>query len=410
MTDPQGDIDFFISYRGARTDWALWVNWVVRSAGYSTVLMDEFPVGTTWTSNMRNAARDCRRLIPLYSTDYWASGACVEEYDAYWQHHLQNGAARFLLPLEIQPCTVPDMHKVLLWKTIHTLTRDEARAAILKVLQGIAAVSPTTTVFKDTEPPFPGVKPALTTSAVPPPAFTSTTTKVDRKDFVDCTPAFEAFERMMTASPCEQILLVHGHGKQGKSTLLTLLFRHARKQFGPKSSAFAEFKLGGSGPEEILRDISRSLGVPPPSGNLDERVDALLDACVDRPTLLFLDAYEHAELPHQHWVERVLRRCVDDTNLRVIIAGRSIPAAKGRLWAHQASETECDALKEHEALVDHALARGFTGKPDEIRLLVTRLTSMRDRLHSMGHIDHGISSETLLAEIQTMCIGGAALG
>ncbi len=26
MTDPQGDIDFFISYRGARTDWALCIN------------------------------------------------------------------------------------------------------------------------------------------------------------------------------------------------------------------------------------------------------------------------------------------------------------------------------------------------------------------------------------------------
>ena len=50
MTDPQGTTDFFISYRGVRTDWARWTNWVVRSAGYSTVLMDEFPVGTTWTN------------------------------------------------------------------------------------------------------------------------------------------------------------------------------------------------------------------------------------------------------------------------------------------------------------------------------------------------------------------------
>lgn|GEM_PF-3029050 len=225
---------------------------------------------------------------------------------------------------------------------------------------------------------------------------------------MNCHEAFEAFERMMTAQSCEQILRIHGHGKQGKSTLLTLLFRHARKQFGPKSSAFAEFKLGGSGPEEILRDIARSLGVTPPSGNIDERVDALLDACVDRPTLLFFDAYEHAELPHQHWVERVLRRCVDDANLRVIIAGRNIPATKGKLWAHQACEAECDALKEQEALVDHALANGYAGKPDDIRLIVTRFTSMRDRLHSQGHHDHGICSETLLAEIQSMCAGGTS--
>jgi len=101
MAQPHGDIDFFISYRGARTDWARWINWVVRSAGYSTILMDEFLVGTTWTNNMRQAAQTCLRLIPLYSEDYWQSGACVEEFDAYWRQHLQNATARFLLPLGI---------------------------------------------------------------------------------------------------------------------------------------------------------------------------------------------------------------------------------------------------------------------------------------------------------------------
>ena len=83
MSDPQGDVDFFISYRGARTDWALWVNWVVRSTGFTTELMDEFQVGTTWPNNMRIAIHRCRRLIPLYSEDYWESGACIEEFDAY---------------------------------------------------------------------------------------------------------------------------------------------------------------------------------------------------------------------------------------------------------------------------------------------------------------------------------------
>lgn len=35
MTDPQGTIDFFISYRGQQAAWAMWINWVVRTAGYS---------------------------------------------------------------------------------------------------------------------------------------------------------------------------------------------------------------------------------------------------------------------------------------------------------------------------------------------------------------------------------------
>jgi len=173
MIEPQGDTDFFISYRGAQSAWARWVNWVVRSAGYSTVLMDEFPVGTTWTSQMRAAAQRSRRLIPLYSADYWVSGACVEEFDAFWQQHLKNGTARFLLPLEIEACTVPDMHKMLLWKPVHPLTHAKARAAILKVLEGITPF--TTSVCTEPEPPFPGIvtTPALT-CAVTPIAFSAT--------------------------------------------------------------------------------------------------------------------------------------------------------------------------------------------------------------------------------------------
>jgi TIR domain len=157
MTDPHGNTDFFISYRGRQAAWARWINWVVRAAGYSTVLMDEFQVGTTWTSNMRDAARDCRRLIPLYSDDYWASGACVEEFDAYWRHHLQNASARFLLPLEIQKCVMSDMHAMLLAARLYGLNRDEALAEIRKVLKGIAPIAAEATVSGEAEPPFPGV-------------------------------------------------------------------------------------------------------------------------------------------------------------------------------------------------------------------------------------------------------------
>ena len=157
MTDPSGNIDFFISYRGPQAAWARWINWVVRTAGYSTTLMAEFQVGTTWTSNMRDAAEKCRRLIPLYSDDYWASGACVEEFDAYWRQHMQNNNTRFLLPLVIQKCTVPDMHAMLLTAGLHDLNRNDAQKAILTVLTGIAPIAGVSAVYREPEPPFPGV-------------------------------------------------------------------------------------------------------------------------------------------------------------------------------------------------------------------------------------------------------------
>ena len=32
MTDPGGNIDFCISYRGPQAAWARWINWVVRTS------------------------------------------------------------------------------------------------------------------------------------------------------------------------------------------------------------------------------------------------------------------------------------------------------------------------------------------------------------------------------------------
>ncbi len=362
MTDPSGNIDFFISYRGPQAAWARWINWVVRTAGYSTTLMAEFQVGTTWTGNMRQAADDCRRLIPLYSDDYWTSGACVEEFDAYWRQHLQNGNARFLLPLVIQKCTVPDMHAMLLTARLHDLNRDDTREAILNVLNGIASIAVASAVYNEPEPPFPGV--AISAGAVggsPSASFTPFPAKlvtVDRKGFLNCGPAFETFENMLTLSPSTRILLVRGDGKQGKSTLLSTLYNHTRTLLGARSTGRVEFKKAGSSPEEHLASIARALGASVSgSGNNVQRVDGLLDACAGRPVVIFFDAFEHAEQQHRHWVGRVLERCLDDEQLRCVVAGRELPPAKSQPWGYLAVPIECDALGDKDAFIAHAERR-----------------------------------------------------
>ncbi len=414
MTDPQGTIDFFISYRGPQAAWARWVNWVVRTAGYSTVLMDEFQVGTTWTGNMRDAARDCCRLIPLYSEDYWTSGACVEEFDAYWRLHLQNGGARFLLPLVVQECVVPGMHAMLLAARLYTLDRDAAHAAILKVLVGITPVASSPAPYAQPEPPFPGISTTSGASAVAPPdpfvPFPASQVPVDRKGFLNCITAFEAFERMLTASPSTRILLVHGHGKQGKSTLLSTLYNHTRDLLGRKSTARVEFKIAGNTPEEHVVSIARALGVAVPvSGNIIQRIDGLLDACAGHPVVIFFDAFEHAEHQHRHWVGRVLERCLDDDHLRCVVAGRELPPAKSQPWGNLSVTTECDALKDKEAFADHAVAIGYQGKREEIAVFVSSLVLMRDRFVKEGRHDHDISSETALDEIKNLCSRGGTL-
>lgn len=412
MIEPQGTVDFFISYRGQQAEWARWVNWVVRKEGFSTILMEEFPVGSTWIAGMRDAATQCRRLIPLYSIDYWSSGACVAEFDAYWRKHLQNKNARFLLPLTIQDCTIPDIHAPLLTARLFGLVKADVRKAIRKVLKGITPVAPVSTPFTEKEPPFPGSasdgrvlcwKPPL--PAIMP--FSASPVSVDRKGFLGATSVFTAFEQMMTVSARTRVLLVQGDGNQGKTTLLNTLYIHTRGLLGPKSAARVEFKHVGLSPESHVAAIARAVGVPvPDDGNIDDRVAALLDACTGRPVVIFFDAYEHAELQHRHWVGRILDRCLDAVNLRCVVAGRDIPPYKNQSWAALVVATECDALKDKDAIIAHAQAKGYPVSPDTIAGFIASFVRLRERAISTGNHNHSFNCQVLLEELESFCGGG----
>jgi|GEM_PF-1930452 len=333
MIEPQGDTDFFISYRGARTDWALWVNWVVRNAGYSTVLMDEFKVGTTWTNNMRIAAQRCRRLIPLYSQDYWQSGACVEEFDAYWPQHMQNAGARFVLPLEVQTCTVPDIHKPLLWKPLHSLTRDAARADILKVLDGIPA---TGTPITESEPPFPGI-------ASTPNSASDWPEKVEELKWrlADHDDARLAFAELVTHSAKFKLLAIKGTSETGKSHLTEQFFNNAKRRVKACRCARFDFK-GTDQIDQTLATFVQHLGVPlpPAAPSLSERFRHILQSLVQspQPSLLIFDTYEDAG-DAERWVQDSLLTSLHLHDwLRVVIAGQKVPPRHAKLWDDDTKE------------------------------------------------------------------------
>lgn len=241
------------------------------------------------------------------------------------------------------------------------------------------------------------------------PDYPAAPVSIDRKGFVDCNDAFAAFEAMLTEALGKRILQVHGYGNQGKSTLLNLLYHHCRSLLGAKSVARLEFKKGGPTPEEHLRGVARALGVPAPdTGNLDDRVHAILDACTLRPAVILFDAYEHAELQHRHWVNLVLERTLDDKSLRCVVSGRELPPST-QLWAPLSCTVECDALKYPDAIAEHAIALGYKGKPEDVTVMVATFQRMRDRAIKGGTFDHSISSQAALEELQNICAGGGTL-
>lgn len=330
MSEPTGDKDFFISYRGSSTAWALWVNWVVRSAGYTTVLMDEFEGGTTWTAQMRDAPEQCRRLIPLYCEKYWESGPCKAEFDAYWHQHMKDEKARFVLPLQVQLCTVPKMHSTLIAPRLQSLDRNAARAAILKHLEGISPASVGSIHYAEMEPPFPGL-------ASPPTAIIEWPDKVEELKWplADHDAARLAFAELVTRTASFKLLAIKGSSETGKSHLTEQFFNNARRRVKICRCARFDFK-GTDQIDQTLGTFVQDLGVPlPPAGSsLTERFSHILRSLAQRqqPSLLIFDTYEDAG-DADRWIRDSLLNSLHLYDwLRVVIAGQDVPPCHGKLW------------------------------------------------------------------------------
>jgi TIR domain len=355
MTDPQGTIDFFISYRGAQADWARWVNWVVRSTGYSTVLMDEFQGGTTWTSNMRNAAQTCRRLIPLYSDEYWASGACVEEFDAYWRHHLQGGTARFLLPLEIKACVVPNMHAMLLAVRVHTLSRDAAYAAIIKLLSGIAPCAPVA-AFTDSEPPFPNAT-AAGPGATPTPVAWPPRCPTFVPDMANRHDELAFFADTLCGTAGQRATLISADTDHGKTRLVSEFHRYGCEALGAGACCFVDFKARGT-VENLLDTIASDLG--PRIPGLANRNPANLRKSLRetrQPVLFVFDTFERATDDAREFVEsHFLAELGKADSMRILLAGQphKVPDPAKAAWRAHARRFHLGSIEDPQPWVQWA--------------------------------------------------------
>ena len=354
MSDPKGDIDFFISYRGRNTAWAKWVKWVVRNAGYTTISMDEFPKGTEFTERMRDACQQCRRLIPLYSGDYWESGACTAEFDTYWNHHFGNKTARFIVPLEIETCTLPDAHRQLLFESLYTLTSAHAKAAILGAIAGISA---TGTSIAEPEPPFPGIASTPAIVADWPESVDSLKWPLANHD-----KARSAFAELVTRSATFRFLAIKGGRETGKSHLTEQFFNNAQRRVTACRCARFDFK-GIDQIDQTLATFVQHLDVPlpPAASSLSDRFRHILQSLVQRqqPRLLIFDTYEDAG-DTDRWVrESLLTSLHRHPWLRVVIAGQEVPPCHGNAWAEDSKLLVLDA-PEPDHWMEYAVASGRT--------------------------------------------------
>ena len=359
MTDPTGNIDFFISYRSVQNDWALWVNWVVRSHGFSTVLMNEFQVGTTWSGNMRVAADDCRRLIPLCSDEYWASGPCKAEFDAYWQRHLANEAARFLLPLEIKACTTPAILKTLIASRIHSSSRDAAYAAIVKVLTGITPVAKGP-AFTESEPTFPNAA-SSAPGAAPAPIVWPASCPTFARDMANRDDEFAFFADTLCGTSTLRATLISADTDHGKTRLVSEFYHYGRTVLGRESCCRVDFKTRGT-IENLLDTIASDLG--PRIPGLANRNPANLRESLRKtrqPVLFVFDTFERATDDAREFVEKhFLDELENAESIRILLAGqpKAMPDPARTVWRDHARRFNLGSIKDPQPWIAWA-ARKF---------------------------------------------------
>ena len=95
--------DFFISYTASDEKWAIWVDFILQEAGYSTIAqLYDFEVGSNFVQEIDQALAKSRCVAALLSSAYLESRWCSEEWVAGFRKKnlfplkISKRAARFL--------------------------------------------------------------------------------------------------------------------------------------------------------------------------------------------------------------------------------------------------------------------------------------------------------------------------
>ncbi|MGW4874817.1 FxSxx-COOH system tetratricopeptide repeat protein [Streptomyces chartreusis] len=145
MTDSSGLI--FVSHAGHDGQWAEWVAWHLREAGYEIELdLWHWRTGEDFVKKMNEALERASAVVALFSPQYFAPGRYTEEE---WTAALA-GRDRFV-PLVVEPLEVGQLPAILrprIRRELHDLEEATALEAMLEAVRGRE--------IPTTSPSFPG--------------------------------------------------------------------------------------------------------------------------------------------------------------------------------------------------------------------------------------------------------------
>jgi len=219
----------FVSYTASDSRWAEWIAWQLEDAGHAVELQAwDFHPGEHLIEQMNQALVRAGRIVAVLSDAYLASPYASEEW---WTALVRGrGEPARLLPVRVQPCTLPPL---LAGRNHIDLVDVEEAEASRRLRRGVAAsvegqrgkpsaapVFPGSLRMRagDRQPPFPGTGPAI--SNLPP----------RNPHFAGRSELLAALHARLAAGGAAALVAAHGLGGVGKTQLaLEYAHRHAHE-------------------------------------------------------------------------------------------------------------------------------------------------------------------------------------
>jgi hypothetical protein len=130
--------DFFISYNKADAEMAIWINWQLKSVGYTTIIQaEDFGPGDNFVLAMQKAATEAARTIAVLSPDYLQAKFTAPEWAAAFAQDPM-GERRLLIPVRVRPVELTGLLKAIVYIDLVDKDEEEAKVSLLSNIQRIA--------------------------------------------------------------------------------------------------------------------------------------------------------------------------------------------------------------------------------------------------------------------------------
>lgn len=140
-TPPQQDMDsqamkdFFISYNRADKQYAEWIAWTLKEAGYSVVIQAwDFRPGGNFVLEMQRAAAESQKTIAVLSESYLKASYTQPEWAAAFANDPQS-LERKLIPVRVKECKPEGMLRPIVYIDLVGLSEADAKQTLLEGLK-----------------------------------------------------------------------------------------------------------------------------------------------------------------------------------------------------------------------------------------------------------------------------------